>query len=135
MLDGPGERRVGDAGDGAGEVVLRVGQVVRVAGGQVGGLELAARPVEGAELDRDARADADERRERAFVEGGRSLAGEDGARGVKGAGVLGCGLEADLDDVWKTGWVKIEIGGGWLGLLTKRLACIVSALQCVDFCI
>lgn len=53
MLDGPGDDRVGDTSEGAGGEVLGVGEG---GGGYwvfagVGGFELAAGVVEGAELD------------------------------------------------------------------------------------
>ena len=74
--------------------------------------------MEGAELHGDARPDADERGERAFVEGGGAFGGEDAARGVQGAGVLGGGLQADFDDVWG-GLVRSEVGGWRRGYLPK----------------
>ncbi len=61
VFDGAGDDGVGDAGEGAGEVVLGVGEGgVGGAGGAVGLFELAAGVVEGAELDGYAGADADE---------------------------------------------------------------------------
>ncbi|CRK17599.1 hypothetical protein BN1723_011363 [Verticillium longisporum] len=95
VLDGAGEGRVGEAGKGAGGVVLAVGE--RVAG--VARLEVAARLVEGAKLDRHAGADADERRQRALVEGERALILVDGRRRLEGRRVRRRRLEADLDDV------------------------------------
>ena len=55
VLDGAREDGVGEAGEGACAVVLRVGEGGGIGGvgGLVGGFELAARPVEGAELDGD----------------------------------------------------------------------------------
>ena len=54
MLDRAGDGRVGDSGEGAGEIILRVGEVgLEGIGGGVGGFEAAAGPVEGAELDGD----------------------------------------------------------------------------------
>lgn len=100
VFDGGGEGGVGDAGKGSGEEVLAVGEVgAGVAVGEVAGFEPAAGRVEGAELDGDAGADTDEGREGALVEGSGAFVLVDGGCGVEGAGVLGCGLEADLDDV------------------------------------
>lgn len=57
VLDRGGEERVGQPGEGAGQVVLRVGEGAggdqRVRGRGVGGFKGAARVVEGAELDGD----------------------------------------------------------------------------------
>lgn len=103
VLDGARDDAVGDAGEGAGGVVLGVGE------GGAGGtapeegvlvLKVAAGGVEAAELDRDAGADAEERGERALVEGEGPLVAPDAGGGGEGrdAGRRG-GLEADLDDV------------------------------------
>lgn len=54
VLDGAGDDAVGDAGEGAGEVVLGVAQLaggIGGLGGSVPGGKLAAGVVEGAELD------------------------------------------------------------------------------------
>jgi hypothetical protein len=102
VLDGAGEDAVGEAGKGAGRVELAVaeGGGAGGVGGEVALLEGAARVVEGAELDGDAGADADEGRESAFVEGRGAFVAEDGGRAREGRGV-GCGcLEADFDYVW-----------------------------------
>lgn len=105
VFDGAGEGGVGDSGKGSGEEVLAVGEVgARVAVRQVTGFEPAAGGVEGAELDGDAGADADEGGEGALVEGGGAFVLVDGGCGVEGAGVLGGGLEADLDDVEGLTW-------------------------------
>src|SRR3546814_14126620 len=56
--------------------------------GGVALLEPAPRGVEGAELDGDAGADADERRESALVEGEGALVAVDGGGGLQGARVL-----------------------------------------------
>lgn len=61
--------------------------------------ELAFGEAEGAELDGDAGTDADEGGEGAFVEGEWTFLGPDLAGGVEGVGVLGCGLQADFDDI------------------------------------
>lgn len=50
VFDGAGDDAVGEAGEGAGEVVLGVGEG---GGGGVAGFEVAARVVEGGELDGD----------------------------------------------------------------------------------
>lgn len=62
VLDGAGDDGVGDAGEGARGVVLAVGEGWGGGGGELGvaGFEAAAGVVEGAELDGDAGADADE---------------------------------------------------------------------------
>lgn len=107
MLDRPGEEAVGEACESAGQVVLSVAECGGGGGlgGEVALFEGSACVVEGAELDGDARADADEWGERAFVEGGGAFVAEDGGRAGEGGGV-GCGcLEADFDDVWGSGWL------------------------------
>lgn len=68
------------------------------------GFEAAASGVEGAELDRHARADADEGREGAFVEGEGAFFLVDGLGGGQGGGVEGGGLQADFDDVEWLAW-------------------------------
>ena len=68
VLDGRGEYSVSYPGEGAGRVILGVGEGWRAIGLQVRFLEGAARVVETAELDGDAGANTDERGERAFVE-------------------------------------------------------------------
>lgn len=53
VLDGAGDDAVGDAGEGTGEVVLRVAQLAGgIFRGGIPGGKLAAGVVEGAELDR-----------------------------------------------------------------------------------
>lgn len=100
VLDRGGEDGVGDAGEGARREVLPVAEVGALGtGGGVALLEPAPRGVEGAELDGDAGADADERRESALVEGEGALVAVDGGGGLQGARVLVRRLEADLDDV------------------------------------
>lgn len=96
VLDGAGQAGVGDAGKGAGGVVLAVAEGAR---GLVALLEPAAGGVEAGKLDRDAGADTDERGQGALVEGEGALGLVDGGRGLQGPRVLGCGLEADLDNV------------------------------------
>jgi hypothetical protein len=96
VLNGTGEDRVGDTGKGARGVVLAVGEGP---GGLVALLEPAAGVVEGAELDRDAGADSDERCDGALVEGQGAFVFVDGSCGVDGTRVLGGGLEADLDNI------------------------------------
>lgn len=103
VFNGPGEEGVCESGEGAGGKILAVGEVCGLegggGGGGVAGFEPAAGRVEGAELDGDAGADADEGGQGALVEGEGALVLVDGGGGVQGRGVLGCGLEADLDDV------------------------------------
>ena len=67
---------------------------------EVAFLEGASGVVEGAELDGDAGADADEWGEGAFVEGEGAFLLEDGGGTGGGAGVARCGLQADFDYVW-----------------------------------
>jgi len=69
VLDGTRDDGVGDAGEGSGEVVLRVGEagVERCFGGVVG-FQAAAGFVESTKLDGDTGADADKGSEGAFVE-------------------------------------------------------------------
>lgn len=113
MLDGPGEHAVGDAGEGAGEVVLRVAERDAGEGGVPAVFEVATRGVEGAELDGDAGADAEERGEGAFVEGQGSFVAVDGGGGGEGGGVGGGGLEANFDDVEGLAWGwGLVLGGG-----------------------
>ena len=116
VLDGAGQRRVGHAGEGARREVLGVGEGV---GGLVAALEPAAGLMEGAELDRDAGADADERRERALVEGQGALLLIDRSRGREGARVGRRGLEADLDDVEGLAWAGGLAGGPGVGGVGK----------------
>ena len=106
VLDRAGEDGVGDAGKGAGGGELGVGQVRgRAAGGvSVAGLDPAAGLVEGAELNRDAGADADERGESALVEGEGALGLVDFGGGIEGGRVLRSCLEADLDNVKGLTW-------------------------------
>lgn len=103
VLDGAGYDGVGDAREGAGGEVLAVAQVPGARGG-VGGLEVPLRVAEGAELDRDAGADADEGRQRALVEGEGALLRVDGPRGVEGRGVLRRRLQTHLDYVEGLAW-------------------------------
>lgn len=102
VFDGTGEDGVGQTREGAGEVVLAVAELGAVGGGvlQVALFEGAARVVEGAELDGDAGADADEGRERAFVECEGAFVREDVGRTGDGGGVGRRCLEADFDYVW-----------------------------------
>lgn len=60
--------------------------------------------MEGAELDGDAGADAEERGEGALVEGKCALVLVDGGRRGEGVGVGCCCLEANLDDVEGLAW-------------------------------
>lgn len=55
VFDRAGDGAVGDAGEGSGEVVLRIGRRRGGGwgGGAVGSFEAAACPVKGAELDRN----------------------------------------------------------------------------------
>lgn len=109
VFDWGGEDCVGEACEGAGGVILGVAQrgrgaregVWRQGSGREGGMgrgvlgfEGTFGKVEGAELDRDAGAYADQGSESTFVEGWSALIAEDLGRAVEGAGVLGCGLQA-----------------------------------------
>lgn len=67
--------------------------------GEVVLLQVSARVVEGAELDRDACADADQRGESAFVESERPFVREDLSTAVKRGAVLVRRLEPDFDDI------------------------------------
>ncbi len=98
MLDRARNDRVGDARERAGRVVLPITQVLD-GPGCVGRLEVPLRVAEGAELDRHARADAQERRQRALVEGQRALFRVDGGRGVEGRAILCRCLQTHFDDV------------------------------------
>jgi hypothetical protein len=60
----------------------------------------AACVVEGAELDGDAGADADEGGESALVEGRCTFVLEDAGGAGEGRRVLRCGLKADFDNVF-----------------------------------
>lgn len=129
VLDGAGEDGVDGAGERTGGVVLGVGEAL--AGlGAVAGLEPAARGVEGGELDGDAGADADERREGALVEGGGAFVAVDGLGGVEGAGVLGRGLEAHLDNV--KGLADEDLGDAAHGAGEEVLDGLGGALRGVD---
>lgn len=104
MLDGARDDRVGEAGEGAGGVVLAVAEVP--GGGQgplvaplVRGLEIPLGEAEGAELDRDAGPDAQQRRQRALVEGEGPLLHVYGLGGVQGRRVRRARLQAHLDYV------------------------------------
>lgn len=108
VLDGARQRRVGHAGEGARGKVLRVAEAGWVAAAGVAGLEPAARGVECAELDGHAGADADERRQRALVEGEGSFMLVDGSGGFEGARVLGRCLETDFDDVKGLAWQGVS---------------------------
>lgn len=110
VLDRARQRRVGNTGKGAGQVVLAIGEGRSGAGGGSGEgvgagqgvlpLEVAAGVVEAAELDGDAGANSDKGREGAFVEGGGAFVLEDRGRAGEGVGVGCCGLEADFNYVW-----------------------------------
>ncbi|KAJ2971622.1 hypothetical protein NUW58_g9364 [Xylaria curta] len=106
--------------------------------GGVRGLEVPLRVAEGAELDRYARADAQQRRQRALVEGQRALLGVDGRGGVEGGAVLRRGLQTHLDDV-----EGLACAGRFRGRLTDQDLCnspmapakrsfAVSTNLCVD---
>jgi len=69
-------------------------------------LEPAARLVERAELHRHARADSDQRRQRALVEGQRPLVHVDLARRIERAAVRARRLQPDLDYVWMAKGVR-----------------------------
>lgn len=78
--------------------------------------------MERAELDRDARANAQEGGEGALVEGERAFVGPDGFGGREGGALgRGAGLEADFDDVeglaWREGGMEVSNGTclGWVG--------------------
>lgn len=133
VLDRARDHRVGHARERARRVVLAVAQLL---GGTAGGkrvrgvraLEVPPRPPERAELDRHARADADERRQRALVEGERAFLGVDRARGVQGGAVRRGRLQTHFDDVEGLAW-KLLINGiyTWLFIFeewywSKRLA-------------
>lgn len=99
ILDWIRERSVGDSGECSSEVVFWEGETG--AGWAVGfeGLEVTTRKVEGAELDRDAGADAEEGGERAFVEGEGAFVLDDVGGAGEGVEGDGRGLEADFDDI------------------------------------
>lgn len=101
VLYGRRQRRVGDAREGARGKVLSVTQAVRLEArvGGVASLEPPAGGVEGTELDGDAGADAQQRREGSLVEGEGALVSVDGGGGVHRARVLVGGLKSDLDNV------------------------------------
>jgi hypothetical protein len=76
-------------------------------------------------LHGDAGADADERRQGAFVEGERAFLGPDLGGGVEGVTVLGGGLQPDLDDVeglaWGcVSWGALDFGMTSFSIQTKR---------------
>lgn len=96
VLDGAGEDAVGDAGEGARAEVLRVAELGGPGAGDVGVFQVAAGGVEGAELDGDAGAYAQQGGEGAFVEGGGALVAQDAGGGVEGGGVGGACLQADF---------------------------------------
>lgn len=105
VLDGARQRRVGHAGEGPRGKVLRVAEIRRAAAAAgVASLEPAPRGVECAELHRHAGADADERRQRALVEGEGAFVLVDGGGGFEGARVLRRCLETDFDDVKGLAW-------------------------------
>jgi hypothetical protein len=59
--------------------------------------------MKGAELDRHAGSNSNERRKGAFVKCQWAFLGIDLFGGIKGVGVLGCCLQPDLDDIeWLT---------------------------------
>ena len=102
MLYRSGENRVGETGESAGGVVLAVcqgGWLAFTSGMEVPFFESAASVVEGTELHRDTGADADERCEGAFVESEWAFVGEYRRGTGDGAGVFGCCLETDFDDI------------------------------------
>lgn len=99
VLDGRGQHGVGDTGKGTGQEVLAVGEAGLASGVLVARLEPAAGGVVGAKLDGHAGTDTDEGGQCALVEGERALGLVDGGSGLQGAGVLGGGLQTDLDDV------------------------------------
>jgi len=109
--------RVGDTSEGTGDVVFGEGEAGFVG---VEGLEVTARKVEGAELDGDAGADAEEGGEGAFVEGERAFILEVVAGALEGTERDGGGLEADFDDIE---WLADEdLGGSSGGTRDKILA-------------
>lgn len=122
MLDRGGEDGIGDTGESARGVVLPVGQGLRGVGdlldrfalrGGVAGFEGAPGVVEGAELDGDAGADAEEWGQGALVEGAAAFVLEDLRGAVQGAFVFGGGLEADFDDVFAGDLVSGLPRRGW----------------------
>lgn len=99
VLNGARDYRVGDARERARRVVLSVAQVLLQRPRRVRRLEVPLRVAEGAELDRHARADAQERRQRALVEGERAFFRVDRRRSVEGGTVLCRGLQTHFDYV------------------------------------
>ena len=102
MLYRSGQNRVGETGESAGGVVLAVcqgGWLAFASGMEVPFFESAAGVVEGTELDRDTGSDSYERCEGAFVEREWAFMGENRRGTRNSAGVLGCCLETDFDDV------------------------------------
>lgn len=107
MFYRPREDGVGEAREGAGEVVLGITQGLLLSfcagdggGGEgVGGFEVPGCPAEGAELDGDACADAEKGRQCAFVEGEGAFFCVDALCRLEGGVVLGRCLETDFYDV------------------------------------
>lgn len=96
VLDGARDDAVGDAGEGARVVVLGVAEVPAL---PVALLKVPLGEAEAAELHRHAGADAQERRQRALVEGEGALLLPDRRRGLERSAVLRAGLQAHLDNV------------------------------------
>ena len=112
MLNGTGDDGVGDAGEGAGGVVLAVAEVGAAAGARgVGGLEAALGVAEAAELDGHAGADAQQRRQRALVERQRALLRVDRPRRVQRRRVRRPRLQPHLDYVERLAWREGEREG------------------------
>jgi len=99
VLDRPRDHRVCDARECPCEIVLAVAERRVALRRRVALLEPPPRVVEAAELHRDAGADAEERCQRAFVEGQRPFVLPDVCCAVERAFVLLCGLQPDFDDV------------------------------------
>ena len=108
MFDGRAEEGISDTSKCAGGIVLAIAEVWGRGSVEVGLLELATCVVEGAELDGDAGANANERGEGAFVECERAFVGEDLAGAIKGGGILRCGLETDFDDIYMLLRIAVE---------------------------
>ena len=108
VLDGTTEDGVCYAGEGAGGIILAVGERLGIGLDLVDGFVLlrgilgfegAARVVEPAELNRDAGTDADQGGECTLVEGGGALILKDLPGTVEGTFVVFCGLQANFDDI------------------------------------
>lgn len=123
VLDGARQRRVGHAGKGARGEVLRIAEAARlVAAAGVASLEPAPRRVECAKLQGHAGADADERRQRALVEGEGAFVLVDGGGGLEGARVLARRLETDFDDVKGLAWQVLV--SSIVAMQSRRKACL-----------